>query len=68
MDMLLLREARREFINALIYHSNGTIEEREAVQLTERYFNSSHIYEGSPLTHKGISVLAKHLLLNLNLI
>ena len=68
MDMLAQREAKRDFIHALVHYSNGLISEREAISMTEQYFCSSHIYEGSPLTHKGIHILAKHLLSSLNML
>lgn len=66
MEAYVNKEIMKEFVNQLLTKSNGLISEREALELANKYFSTKHIYEGSPLSHKGISILVTQILSTLN--
>lgn len=68
MEAISYREARMNLIQQLMTQSKGHLNERQAFELADQYINSNNIYEGSPLSHKGINILVKHILTQLNLL
>ena len=58
---------RKEFIEGLIYFSNGKISEQEALSISEKRLRLTDFSDDSPLAHKGPRWFAKRVIQTINI-
>lgn len=59
---------RNDFVNSLVYFSNGKVTRKQAIIIAYKNLRETDFAEGSPLAHKGPRWLAKRILRSQNII
>ena len=58
---------RKDFIEGLIYFSEGKISEQEALSISEKRLRLTDFSDDSPLAHKGPRWFAKRIIQTINI-